>query len=123
MLGELGTVIRPLLALLLVVLTPIGTGEGVHRDQLLDPLFPHMHLDASAETGTPATTHAAAATGVAIGGGAGAADSIAPGLTPPVPSWLVLFPRAEAPWHYPILGDPVTVRPDEPPPDPPPDLG
>jgi hypothetical protein len=121
MLGELGTFIRPLLALLLIVLTPIGTGEGVHRDQLLDPLFPHVHIHSApdAAAGASETAHA----GVAIGGGTGAAaDSIAPGLTPPVPSWLMLLPRIDAPWQYPMLTDLITGRPNEPPPDPPPDL-
>jgi hypothetical protein len=33
-----------LLALLLVGTSPFGMGIGVHRDQVLDPLFPHVHL-------------------------------------------------------------------------------
>lgn len=36
--------ISPVLVFLLMVLTPIGTGQGVHRDQLMDPVFPHLHF-------------------------------------------------------------------------------
>jgi hypothetical protein len=32
------------MTLLLAVTTPIGTGEGVHQDELLHPVFPHTHL-------------------------------------------------------------------------------
>lgn len=36
--------IVPLLVLLLVVTTPVGTGAGVHQFDLLHPLLPHAHL-------------------------------------------------------------------------------
>jgi len=34
----------PVLAMLLALTTPVGTGDGVHQDQLLHPIFPHTHL-------------------------------------------------------------------------------
>jgi hypothetical protein len=48
--------------LLLALTSPIGVGRGAHRDQLLDPVFPHVHPDqappAPAGTNTLATgTH------------------------------------------------------------------
>ena len=36
--------IAPLLVMLLVVTTPVGTGAGVHEFDLLHPLLPHTHL-------------------------------------------------------------------------------
>ncbi len=33
-----------LLALLLVGTSPVGTGRGVHQDQLQDALVPHVHF-------------------------------------------------------------------------------
>jgi hypothetical protein len=32
------------LATLLAVTTPVGTGHGMHQDDLLHPIFPHLHL-------------------------------------------------------------------------------
>ena len=29
---------------LLVVTTPVGTGQGIHQSELLHPLLPHLHL-------------------------------------------------------------------------------
>jgi hypothetical protein len=70
------------LGLLLAATSPIGTGQGVHRDQLLDPIFPHVHPDA------PRSSAAAmnAGWGPALGAGSGA-DSAAAGaaLAPPLP--------------------------------------
>jgi hypothetical protein len=37
-------VLVPVLATLLVLTTPVGTGEGVHQSELLHPVFPHTHL-------------------------------------------------------------------------------
>jgi hypothetical protein len=34
----------PLLASLLVLTTPVGTGQGVHANELLHPVLPHVHL-------------------------------------------------------------------------------
>ena len=37
-------VVIVVLAALLVVSTPVGTGQGVHQSELLQPLLPHVHL-------------------------------------------------------------------------------
>jgi hypothetical protein len=92
----LGTFVPPLLVVLLVVMTPLGTGDGVHQVDLLHPLVPHVHL-----INGRVITHQAVATdasadgqngqngqhaGPAIGGGAGsAAASVGLGLSPTVP--------------------------------------
>ena len=34
----------PLLASLLVLTTPVGTGQGVHANELLHPVLPHLHV-------------------------------------------------------------------------------
>jgi hypothetical protein len=41
---ELAAALSPILACLLMMLTPIGTGRGVHHGQLLDLVFPHRHF-------------------------------------------------------------------------------
>jgi hypothetical protein len=40
----LGQFLVPVLATLLVVTTPIGTGQGIHASQLLHPIFAHLHV-------------------------------------------------------------------------------
>ena len=44
MLRDLSLSVSPILALLLIVLTPVSVSQGAHRDQLFDPLFPHVHF-------------------------------------------------------------------------------
>ena len=39
-----GQLLVPLLATLLVLTTPVGTGQGVHENELLHPVVPHVHL-------------------------------------------------------------------------------
>ena len=34
----------PVLAMMLVLTTPVGTGGGVHENELLHPVFGHVHL-------------------------------------------------------------------------------
>jgi hypothetical protein len=127
MLRVLSNVVSPMLVLLLVVLTPVGTGQGAHRDQLLDPLFPHIHL-AGGLTTTQSTAMKVAQRlfnadrqGPAFGAGAGAAlTAISPGLTPPVPARASLAPSGTFAWAV----VPFDALPPgalaEPPPDPPP---
>jgi hypothetical protein len=100
MLRELSLSVRPVLAFLLIVLTPLGTGQGVHRDQLLDPVFPHVHVG----SGGPPSSNAAAleaaqraftpkTPGPAIGAGAGVTSTLfGVGLTPPVPDGAAVVP-------------------------------
>ena len=125
---DFAKLLSPILALLLVVLSPIGTGQGAHRDQMLDPLFPHVHFG----TGPTATQTAALQTyqrlfgsrqpdGPAVGAGAGAAmTALEVGVTPPVPGGTVSLPVRELLWRL----EPIDVlprgAPAEAPPDPPP---
>jgi hypothetical protein len=39
-----GQLLIQLLVMLLVLTTPVGTGQGVHQTELLHPLFAHSHL-------------------------------------------------------------------------------
>jgi hypothetical protein len=39
-----GQLLVPVLATLLVLTTPVGTGQGVHENELLHPVLPHVHL-------------------------------------------------------------------------------
>jgi len=39
----IGQLVVQLLAALLVLTTPIGTGEGPHQSELLHPVLPHVH--------------------------------------------------------------------------------
>ena len=85
----LGTFIPPLLVALLVVTTPLGTGDSVHQVDLLHPLLPHVHLI----NGRVVTHQAGPDTpdvqpgGPAIGGGAGSdMASAGLGLSPTVPA-------------------------------------
>ena len=39
-----GQIVVPLLAALLVLTTPVGTGQGVHANELLHPVLQHVHL-------------------------------------------------------------------------------
>lgn len=127
MLRVLSNVVSPLLVLLLVVLTPVGTGQGAHRDQLLDPLFPHIHLAGGLTTPQSLAMQAAQRIfnadqqGPEVGAGAGAAAAaLSPGLTPPMPARLSLVLSGAFAWA--VL--PLDALPPsafaEPPPDPPP---
>src|SRR5215467_5458356 len=80
---DLGVGVSVLLAFLLCVLSPQGTGQGVHRDQLLDWVLPHVHLDAP-----PAPVSHPRSLGVALGAGS-AAPTVTLGLdlTPFPPEW------------------------------------
>jgi hypothetical protein len=130
MLRGLSLVVSPILVMLLVVLTPVGTGQGVHRDQLLDPLFPHIHLAGGLTTPQSAAMKVAQRIfngdqqGPAFGAGAGAASAaLSTGLTPPVPAWLTLGPTGGVVRTVVRLD---SVRPGalaEAPPDPPPTAG
>ena len=125
---ELTSLLSPILAVLLVVLSPIGTGQGVHRDQLLDPLFPHVHFG----SGPTAMQTAALQTyqrvfgsrqpdGPALGAGAGAATSaLEVGVTPPVPGGTAGMPVPQLLWRLEFIDLLPRGAPVEAPPDPPP---
>ncbi len=115
--------VSPLLALLLMVLTPVGTGQGAHRDQALDPLFPHVHFadGPTLALRNPRPVVVDTSQGPAWGAGAGATSaSISFGLTPPVPSWLTLAMVGDAIRRTESVADPPAGAFAEPPPDPPP---
>jgi hypothetical protein len=128
MLRVLCNVVSPILVLLLVVLTPVGTGQGAHRDQLLDPLFPHIHLAGGLTTPQSLAMQAAQRIfnadqqGPAFGAGAGAASAaLSPGLTPPMPVRVALAPRSGAFARSVVMPDALPPGAfAEPPPDPPP---
>jgi hypothetical protein len=87
-----GQLLTPLLAALLVFTTPVGTGQGVHENELLHPLLGHTHLvdgrivsDAQLAAASAAsrsdTVTSQPSAGPAFGAGSGAD---APGLGLPV---------------------------------------
>ncbi len=126
MLRDLSLTVSPLLALLLMVLTPVGTGQGAHRDQFLDPLFPHVHFVDGSTLLLRASPHVVeySGQGPALGAGAGAVTaSLSIGLTPPTPDWPML--KAVGISIRRLV--PLTTRPAgalaDPPPDPPPTAG
>jgi hypothetical protein len=125
MLRDLSTVLSPVLALLLMVLTPLGTGSGAHRDQLLDPLFPHVHVAGPLAPGLVDRSRYVVAEpgsqGTAIGAGAGAAfAALSVGLTPPLPNVGGLPPIDDSIWRPDTLRSRPAGTPGDPPPDPPP---
>ncbi len=127
MLRGLSLLVSPILVFLLVILTPVGTGQGAHRDQLLDPLFPHIHFAGGLTTAQSAALKVAQRTfntepqGPAFGAGAGATSAaLSSGVTPPVPAWLTLAPTASLVWAVVPLDALPPGAFAEPPPDPPP---
>jgi hypothetical protein len=70
----------PLLVALLAMTTPVGSGDAVHQNQLLDPVLPHVHiLDGKVVTDqqlaaarVAADAEAAAPRGISLGAGTGA---------------------------------------------------
>src|SRR5689334_2672392 len=84
------------LAVLLVTSSPIGTGQGVHRDQLLDVLLPHVHFlngqRIQPGEAVPVRKHATA--GPALGAGATATTVGGEALAP--------VPRAYEPLLAPV---------------------
>jgi hypothetical protein len=118
-----------MLAWLLMVTTPIGTGEGVHQDELLHPVLPHLHMidghiESHAEAdaaAAPAPAETRRAAGPALGAGAGGeAAGLGVAIYPNLPAWLLVLPTvADGP-----AAAPNEIMPHEfldAPPDPPPD--
>ena len=124
MLRDLSLLVSPILALLLVLLTPVSVEGGPHRDQLFDPVFPHVHPGATAPS--TGSQHGSAladplAAGPRVSGGAGAASvSLGAGLAQPggaAARRVILDPLSWA-----LFGPDTQMfgRPSDPPPDPPP---
>lgn len=109
------------LAILLAGTSPIGAGQGRHRDQLVDLLLPHTHFQ-DVPTGpgrAPRAVTADAPSGPALGAGAGADAALGLALTPPLPAFGELL-LADGTSSL-AAADPRPPRSHlEPPPDPPP---
>jgi len=122
-----GSFLVVVLASMLVLTTPVGTGEGVHQDNLLHPVFPHLHFvdgRSVAHDASPVSqpTVSRRPGGLAIGAGSGPeAAGLGLALVPTVPMHEFSLPR----WVVGRLtvSDPTLRRLFlDAPPDPPPDL-
>jgi hypothetical protein len=128
-----GQLLVPVLATLLVLTTPVGTGQGVHEHELLHPLVPHVHLidgrlvsdeqlaaarAAAPPDGVTSGRPAAPAFGAASGADApGLGIALGPTL-PLIDASILAAPQGRLPLSESAL--PPEFR--EPPQDPPPDL-
>ena len=111
------------LALLLIGSSPVGTGQGVHQNQLLDALIPHVHFVDGQQVGPGAAPSDATVyrSGPALGAGAGAAASASGlALTAPLPTNVVGLPKAAERWRFPVADQVLPRGRTEAPPDPPP---
>jgi hypothetical protein len=121
-----GLLVTYLLGLLLVGTSPMGTGQGVHQDQLLDALVPHVHLVDGKSVAATATQGVSGATrsGTALGAGAGAAGGAAAAagmaLLPPRPTLGMMPPPGGDVWRLAPADNTLprgqTVTPPDPPP-------
>jgi hypothetical protein len=113
------------LALLLLGTSPVGTGQGVHQNQLLDALVPHVHLPAAAQVvNQPTASPAASETyghAPAFGAGAGAATSASGlALVPVLPTRALALTTFSERRVVAIGDDALPPEQTEAPPDPPP---
>ena len=117
-----------MLCVLLAGVSPVGTDDSTHRDLLVHPAFPHLHIvdgqvvvhvpGASDASEVRTTTHQS---GPAFGAGAGAAAAFAADANlppPPAPQPLVLPAIPGRAWR--LIDEPAPRDRTEPPPDPPP---
>ena len=119
-------VVGYMLSLLLLGTSPAGTGQGVHANQLLDSIFPHVHVIDGQIVPAGQVPQATAvdtqpAHGPVLGAGSGAtATTSALGLTPPVPiNALRMIGRSERYQRF-ISDDALPRATVNIPPDPPP---
>jgi hypothetical protein len=100
----------------LALTSPIASGHGPHRDQLLDPIFPHVHLDAPLPPVSSPTiaVHSPVWGADAGGDAAGYGEALTPRASSP-PRLPGPPPRRLVPIE---AGSPGTRQ--DPPPDPPP---
>jgi hypothetical protein len=120
----------PLLATLLVLTTPVGTGQGVHANELLHPVLPHVHLMGGRIVSDEEVTTARAAadsvttqptSGPALGAGNGA-DAAGVGLTlGPAPLLVDVSLTMSVQGRLPVLWSAAPTEFRDPPQDPPPD--
>jgi hypothetical protein len=117
------------MVVMLAVTTPVGTDDAEHRDLLLHPIFPHLHIENghvvihAPHAAKAPQTLPARKPGPALGAATGA-DSAALGLaiTPPVPGQDVGWPAAGAAQRLTDDDHPLPAGRAEAPPDPPPTL-
>ena len=82
----IGVALVYLLVVLLSVTTPIGTGQGVHRDQLVDLILPHTHYHQATPATPPQPLRHDESAQTSVGADGGADDgSLGVGLTPTLP--------------------------------------
>jgi hypothetical protein len=116
------------LCVLLAGVSPVGTGDSVHRDQLVHPAFPHLHiLDGQVVVHVPGPSAASEVrtdthpSGPALGAGADATAAFAADaqLPPPPTPQPVILPTVSSPaWR--LTDERAPRGRTEPPPDPPP---
>ena len=114
-------VLAEILSLLLVTTSPMGTGAGVHHDQLLDALIPHVHVvDGRIVASDSFQPSLEPTNGPVLGAGVGAsAVAIGAGLLPVTATTLVLPPRPltdRLTPHLETVPDPHLEAPPDPPP-------
>jgi hypothetical protein len=105
--------------LVLALTSPISAGRGPHRDQLLDPVIPHVHPDLPPPAPLTSTDPPHARRGIpALGAGANLETAVYGELLVP-PAWIRPFVRLP---HQRLIptSDRLPVVWQEPPPDPPP---
>jgi hypothetical protein len=102
----LGQLVVQLLVALMVLTTPIGTGEGVHQTELLHPVLPHVHtingqIVSDQQLALDRVTQVAAAStsqpisGTALGAGSGAdAAGLGIALGPTLPAVEPVYARS-----------------------------
>lgn len=116
-----GAALVYLLVVLLTVTTPVGAGQGVHRDQLVDLIIPHTHYDRPMPAAPlrPITHDSSANPNLGAGDGADA-GGLGVAVTPTVPAGTSVRQPALAPRR--LLADGQVPMRDwlEAPPDPPP---
>jgi hypothetical protein len=128
-----GHLLVPILATLLALTTPVGTGQGVHESELLHPIWAHTHLidgrivsdeqlAAARAAATPDGVTSQPPRGPALGAGNGAdALGLGIGLGPTLPSLALTLPGApESRLFLSESNFPTEFRdsPQDPPPDP-----
>jgi hypothetical protein len=127
----LGQLLVPVLVSLLVLTTPVGTGQGVHQNELLHPVLAHVHmvngrivtdeqLAAARAAAAVESTASQPQAGPALGAGVSAdAAGLGIALGPTLPTFSLLAPLQTSQRLLPSQ----VARPTEfraPPQDPPP---
>jgi hypothetical protein len=118
-----------LIAALLLLTTPVGTGQGIHAGVLLHPVLPHVHLldgrivsDDQLAAASSDATQRSPTNGPALGAGSGAdAAGLGIGLGPTLPDGLTAIVALQATRLSAMNGVAPTEFRDIPP-DPPPNL-